>query len=157
MKKKKLIIVFIIVSVFVAAIVTAGLVMFLPRSLEKLVPKDDIVSIQCSKYVGVYEDGELTDMVLTDFELQQEKYSVLFSNIEPLTYKKQNFLYKTKYSDPNSIKIIYANGTSIVLRESGYRVNNADGLRITGFGIYGLDSCLKSSYELFDQEITQEE
>ncbi|NCA68474.1 MAG: hypothetical protein EOM87_10510 [Clostridia bacterium] len=157
MKKKKLIVVaLIIVSVFVAAVVTAGLVMFLPRSLARLVPKDDIVSIQCSKYVGIYEDGELADMVLTDFELQQEKYPELFNNIEHLTYVKENKFNANRYSDLSSIKIIYADGTSIELSQSAYRVNDASGTKIKGFRLIGLYPCLQPVYDLFDQELTQE-
>lgn len=153
MRKKRGVIALIIVSVFIAAIVTASLIMFLPRRLENRIPEDNIESIQCSKYVGIFEDEELIDLVMTDFLLQEEKYSEFFTLINDLTYVKENAINATRYKDPNSITVNYTDGAKIVFSESDYAFYNTSGTLTKSLGFNNLDGFLQAVYLLFDLEM----
>ncbi len=153
MKNKRLVILIAVLAVLVMIIVPSALVMFVPRNLAKLVPDEDIVSIQCTKYKGIYEDDVLTDIVLTDYELQEDKYPEFFSKIEALTYKKENFINATRYRDPYSITITYGSGATVIFNESDYKMTDSSGKATKAFGIVGLNTNLLPVYQLFDQEI----
>ena len=151
MKKKKRIIVLIIVSVFIVGIAITSLVMFLPRSFGKLIPEENIASIQCKKQVYNYIESENEYLF---YELQTEKYNDFFNLVNELKFVKQNYFTLTPLLDAGSITIVYNDGTKIVFSMTNFGLRDKDGNNIKKHR-HDLTTSITPIYNLFDQEIPE--